>query len=251
MIYAGPRSGYRAGGARSRTGPPGRHAAPAARQVPVVLPHLPLRRSSDEFHQCQFRGERGTNENTKSLIREYLQKGTEVPGDIDYLWEVAGSLNGRSRAIPGWACGTSSHQAAFPNLLWIGIGCRLLGLYDGEDLKDAEPGTLRPGCGPCDLERSPPRRGRSWCCPEHIGQHCRPLGIRGPGKATENGHDTISNKRRPRLESSRPSGGRDLAKRGRTFRCIPRMRIPGGSVYRQKCQWCYPEISPERDRYSR
>jgi hypothetical protein len=24
--------------------------------------------------------------------------------------------------------------------------CRLLGLYDFDDLKDAEPGTLRPGC---------------------------------------------------------------------------------------------------------
>jgi IS30 family transposase len=38
-------------------------------------------------------GERGTNEKTKGLIREYLQKGTEIPGDIDYLWAVADSLN--------------------------------------------------------------------------------------------------------------------------------------------------------------
>jgi len=97
--------------------------------------------------------------------------------------------------------------------------------------------SLRPG-------KEPPRRGRSRCCPEHIGQHCRPPGIRGPDKATENRHDTISYKRRPRLESSRPT-------RDRTFRCISLMRIPNRNQTRRKCQWCYPEISPERDRYSR
>lgn len=43
--------------------------------------------------------ERGTNENTSGLIREYLPKGTEIPGDMDYLWAVADSLNDRPRAI--------------------------------------------------------------------------------------------------------------------------------------------------------
>jgi IS30 family transposase len=46
--------------------------------------------------------ERGTNENTNGLIREYLPKGTEIPGDIDYLWTVADSLNDRPRAILGF-----------------------------------------------------------------------------------------------------------------------------------------------------
>jgi hypothetical protein len=99
--------------------------------------------------------------------------------------------------------------------------CRLLGLYDCDDLKNAEPGTLRyrlpslparlvrhararrgedqpdlaleggvPGLlaaavrpartrltshpRPCNPERRPPRRGRSRCHPEHIGQHRHP-----------------------------------------------------------------------------
>jgi IS30 family transposase len=46
--------------------------------------------------------ERGTNENTNGLIREYLPKGTEITGDIDYLWAVADSLNDRPRAILGF-----------------------------------------------------------------------------------------------------------------------------------------------------
>jgi hypothetical protein len=36
------------------------------------------------------------------LVREYLPKGTEITGDIDYLWAVADSLNDRPRAIPGF-----------------------------------------------------------------------------------------------------------------------------------------------------
>ena len=46
--------------------------------------------------------ERGTNENTNGLIREYLPKGTEITGDMDYLWSVANSLNDRPRAILGF-----------------------------------------------------------------------------------------------------------------------------------------------------
>jgi len=46
--------------------------------------------------------ERGTNENTNGLIREYFPKGTEIPGDMDYLWAVADSLNDRPRAILGF-----------------------------------------------------------------------------------------------------------------------------------------------------
>ena len=46
--------------------------------------------------------ERGTNENTNGLIREYLPKGTELPSDLSYLQAVANSLNDRPRAILGF-----------------------------------------------------------------------------------------------------------------------------------------------------
>ena len=46
--------------------------------------------------------ERGTNENTNGLIREYLPKGTEITSDPDYLAAVADSLNDRPRAILGF-----------------------------------------------------------------------------------------------------------------------------------------------------
>ena len=46
--------------------------------------------------------ERGTNENTNGLIREYFPKGTEITGDMDHLWSVADSLNDRPRAILGF-----------------------------------------------------------------------------------------------------------------------------------------------------
>lgn len=46
--------------------------------------------------------ERGTNENTNGLIREYLPKGTELPSDMSYLQAIANSLNDRPRAILGF-----------------------------------------------------------------------------------------------------------------------------------------------------
>jgi len=46
--------------------------------------------------------ERGTNENTNGLIREYFPKGTEITGDTSYLWAVANELNDRPRAILGF-----------------------------------------------------------------------------------------------------------------------------------------------------
>lgn len=46
--------------------------------------------------------QRGTNENTNGLIREYLPKGTEIPGDLQYLWSIADELNDRPRAILGF-----------------------------------------------------------------------------------------------------------------------------------------------------
>ncbi|MGH3164032.1 MAG: IS30 family transposase [Streptosporangiaceae bacterium] len=46
--------------------------------------------------------ERGTNENTNGLLREYFPKGTDITGDINYLNAVADELNGRPRAILGF-----------------------------------------------------------------------------------------------------------------------------------------------------
>jgi len=46
--------------------------------------------------------ERGTNENTNGLIREYLPKGTELPSNLSYLQAIANSLNDRPRAILGF-----------------------------------------------------------------------------------------------------------------------------------------------------
>lgn len=46
--------------------------------------------------------ERGTNENTNGLVREYFPKGTEITGDTEYLWAVADALNDRPRAILGF-----------------------------------------------------------------------------------------------------------------------------------------------------
>jgi len=46
--------------------------------------------------------ERGLNENTNGLIREYLPKGTEITADPEYLRSIADSLNDRPRAILGF-----------------------------------------------------------------------------------------------------------------------------------------------------
>jgi IS30 family transposase len=46
--------------------------------------------------------ERGTNENTNGLIREYIPKGTPVSSDPDFLDSVSHSLNIRPRRILGY-----------------------------------------------------------------------------------------------------------------------------------------------------
>jgi IS30 family transposase len=46
--------------------------------------------------------ERGTNENTNGLLREYFPKGTDITGDIKYLQAVVDEINDRPRAILGF-----------------------------------------------------------------------------------------------------------------------------------------------------
>jgi transposase, IS30 family len=46
--------------------------------------------------------ERGTNENTNRLLREYFPRSTDITDDQDYLDLVARELNNRPRRILGY-----------------------------------------------------------------------------------------------------------------------------------------------------
>ena len=46
--------------------------------------------------------QRGSNENTNGLLRQYFPKGTEMPSGPGRLRAVAGELNGRPRKTLGW-----------------------------------------------------------------------------------------------------------------------------------------------------
>jgi IS30 family transposase len=79
-----------------------RHAAlTLATQMPVYFahPHSPW--------------QRGSNENTNGLIREYLPKGIEIPAHQPYLDSIAEELNDRPRATLGFL----TPREAFERLL--------------------------------------------------------------------------------------------------------------------------------------
>jgi IS30 family transposase len=79
-----------------------RHAAfTLATSMPVFFahPHSPW--------------ERGTNENTNGLIREYLPKGTTITDHQPYLTSIAEELNERPRASLGFL----TPREAFERLL--------------------------------------------------------------------------------------------------------------------------------------
>ena len=89
------RSGHRRAGARRRARTSASRAAswrPAAR--PDLATDIPV-----YFAHAHSPWERGTNENTNGLLREYFPKGTDITGDIRYLNTVADEINGRPRAI--------------------------------------------------------------------------------------------------------------------------------------------------------
>ena len=57
--------------------------------------------------------ERGSNENTNRLIREYLPKGTDIPQHQPYLTAIAEELNECPRATLGYL----TPREAFPKAL--------------------------------------------------------------------------------------------------------------------------------------
>jgi IS30 family transposase len=63
---------------------------------------LRVRCTSNRRHQAGIAKERGTNESTNGLLREYFPKSTDITDDQTYLDLVARELNNRPRRILGY-----------------------------------------------------------------------------------------------------------------------------------------------------
>ena len=61
--------------------------------------------------------ERGYNENTNGLLRQYMPKGTVLPTEIETLDEIAAELNGRPRRTLDWR----TPAEAFAELISAGV----------------------------------------------------------------------------------------------------------------------------------
>lgn len=80
----------------------------------MTVAENPLHRSHDDGRRHPHSPwERGTNENTNGLIREYLPKGTAIPTHQPYLTSIAEELNERPRAVLGYL----TPREAFERLL--------------------------------------------------------------------------------------------------------------------------------------
>jgi hypothetical protein len=56
----------------------------------------------DYFADPHSPGQRGTNENTNGLLRQYLPNGTKSPNDAAYLDAIAFEMNNRPRKALGF-----------------------------------------------------------------------------------------------------------------------------------------------------
>ena len=82
---------------------PAQNASAGHYRTPMRMPGLTLATEIPVyFAHAHSPWERGTNENTNGIVREYFPKGTEITGDIHYLQAVADEINDRPRAILGF-----------------------------------------------------------------------------------------------------------------------------------------------------
>jgi hypothetical protein len=88
------------------------------------------------FCDPQSPWQRGTNENTNLLLRQYFPRGTDLPGYSQaQLDQVALRLNQRSRKTLGFQTPASRLQASIASTIWAGSVNQACGLL---------PSTRRP-----------------------------------------------------------------------------------------------------------